>query len=96
MKSASEFSEKMELLERSVMELGSEVYGLRSTITRGRQQVEEVLSVFQGLKQLLDEKGLITLEDFEAAVALGEVIEKFQSGFGTPSDEFEKLKKTGH
>lgn len=96
MKSASDYNDKLELLERSVMELGSEVYGLRSTVTKGRRQVEEVLSVFHGLKQLLDEKGLITIEDFDAAIELGEVIEKFQINFGTPADDMEKLKKTGH
>lgn len=96
MKTPSELSEKMELLERSVMELGTEVYSLRSTVTKGKQHVEQVLSVFQGLKRLLDEKGLVTVDDFDAAVELGEVLEQYHTNLGNPGDEIERLKKTGH
>ena len=96
MKDVNDVSEKIALLERSVMELGTEVYNLRGTVTKGKQHVEQVLSVFQGLKQLLDEKGLITLDDFDAAVELGEVLEKFQSNVASVDAEVDRLKKASH
>ena len=96
MKPSSEVTDKLESLERSVMELGSEIFGLRSTVARGKQQVQEFLSVFQGLKHLLDEKGLITIEDFDAAIELGEVLAKFHTNAPNHFEDVEKLKKIGH
>lgn len=89
--------EKLDMLERAVMELGGEVYSLRSTIEKSRTNHATFLQIVKGLKQLLDEKGLITLEDFEAAIDLGEAIERFSSQSDHAAhNELEKLKKLGH
>lgn len=90
-------SDRLEMLERTVLELGSEVYALRSSITKTKTLQEQVMSVFNGLKQLLDDKGLITLEDFDAAVELGEALERFNANFEHSQEvENEKMKKAGH
>jgi hypothetical protein len=89
--------DKLEMLERAVMELGGEVYSLKGTIEKSRTSHDNFLQIVKGLKQLLDEKGLITLEDFEAAVELGEAVERFSShAEHAAHHELEKLKKSGH
>jgi hypothetical protein len=88
---------KMEMVERTLLELGTELFGLKGTVTKVRDSHEQLLGVLKGLKQLLDEKGLITLEDFDAAVDLGQALERFnsQSEHGAYV-EMERLKKTNH
>lgn len=85
---------KLEMLERSVLELGSELYTLKGTIAKNHESHEQFLAIIMGLKALLDEKGLITREDFDAAVELGAALEAFNAPFDLPGDG-DKLKK-GH
>ena len=88
---------KLEMLERTVLELGSELYHLKGTMARNQQTHESFLSIIKGLKQLLDEKGLITLDDFDAAVELGQALEAFNSPAAHAYDgELDKGKKSGH
>ena len=92
-----EFLEKMAMLERSVLELGTEVYTLRNTVNKSKDSHEQFFAVIKGLKQLLDEKGLITLDDFEAAVELGQAIESFnRSTDDGHMTEMDRLKKSNH
>ena len=88
---------KLEMLERAVLELGTELFNLKGSMVKAKESHEQFLATVKGLKQLLDEKGLITHEDFESAVELGQAIEHFNSQiehsiFG----EMEKIKKAGH
>ena len=89
--------QRTDLLERTIMELGAEVYSLKSTTGKIQESQGQLLSILKGLKQLLDEKGLITTDDFDAAVELGAALEKFNMTHdnGVASD-LERLKKTGH
>jgi hypothetical protein len=79
-------------LEASVLELGTELYRLRAEFESIREFRDQFIGVMKGLKHILDEKGLINLEDFEAAVALGEVLEQF----ALQEDAYEYEKKSGH
>ena len=92
---AAEEKSRLELLERTVLELGAEMFALKRKVDEGQDSYEKLLAVLNGLKQLLDEKGLITLEDFESAIELGEAIEHFNQVYEV-GDDFEKMKKTGH
>ena len=88
---------KMEMLERTMLELGSELYHLKGTVAKNQQTHESFLSIIKGLKQLLDEKGLITLDDFDAAIELGQALEAFNSPAGHAHEgELDKGKKSGH
>ncbi len=88
---------KLEMLERAVMELGTELFNLKGTMAKNQESHSQFLATVKGLKQILDEKGLITGEDFEAAVELGQAIEHFNSqAEHALSSELEKIKKTGH
>jgi hypothetical protein len=86
---------RMEALERTVLELGAELYNLKGRIAKQGESHEQFLSIIKGLKQLLDEKGLITVEDFDAAVELGEALEAFAAQT-QGHHELEKDKKSGH
>ena len=88
---------RIEMLERTVLELGAELFQMKSTIGKTEQSHEQFLALVKGLKRLLDDKGLITVDDFEAAVELGAAIEQFSSQQEhAVHNELEKLKKTGH
>jgi hypothetical protein len=69
---------KIEYLERTILELGAQVY-------RTKHQVDELMrinsgyiEIFTTLKKLLDERGIVTSEDFEDAVAIDKIL-KLQS-----------------
>jgi hypothetical protein len=87
---------RIEMLERSVMELGSELFVLKNGHAKHQDSNDQFIAIVKGLKQLLDEKGLVSLEDFDAAVELGEVIERFNAQMDAPGHDIEKKLKTGH
>jgi hypothetical protein len=88
---------RLEMLERMVLELGTELYNMRGTVAKQRDSHEQFLGIMKGLKQLLDEKGLITVDDFDAAIDIGEALERFnaQRDVGMIA-EMEATKKSGH
>lgn len=86
---------RIEMLERTVMELGTELFILKNAQTKHQGSHEQFISIVKGLKQLLDEKGLITVDDFDAAVELGEVIERFNAQLDGAQDMGKKT-KAGH
>lgn len=84
---------RMDMLERTVLELGTELYNMKGTIQKNQETHVKFVALIKGLKQLLDDKGLITPDDFDAAVELGEVIERLN----TPEvSDLDKPKKSGH
>ncbi len=89
---------KVDALERTVLELGAEIYHLKGTISKQQQTHAKVLAVVKGLKQILDEKGLVSVDDFEAAVELGQAIEDFNAQFEAAAafDHEGNSKKHGH
>jgi hypothetical protein len=95
--SEQEMKSKLSNLERTILELGTELFSLKSSLAKNKESQETLIGVFNGIKQLLNEKGLITLEDFEAAVELGEALESVEIFRDNQIvGELEKLKKTSH
>lgn len=89
--------DKMEMLEQTLLELGGEVFALRSSWQKTKDSQHKLLEIINGLKQLLDDKGLITCEDFDSAVELGAVLETFRNTSEYQSyQELLDLKKIGH
>lgn len=86
---------RMEMLERTVLELGTELYNMKGLIQKNQATHVQFVALIKGLKTLLDEKGLITPDDFDAAVELGEVIERINVQDQGHAD-LEKPKKSGH
>ena len=67
-------TDRMMMLEHTVMELGVELYGMRDKVQGARKSSDHVLDILRSLKTLLDDKGLIDQEDFEAAIELGKAL----------------------
>lgn len=86
---------RIELLERSIMELGADLITVKSSMNKYKKSHSHLLQIFKGLKQLLDEKGLVTLEDFDSAVEIGEVLEHFNTHQEAVRDDHAS-KKVGH
>lgn len=89
--------EKLELLERTVLELGAEIFRIKTEMSDMKTHHAKFVETMKGLKELLDEKGMIHAEDFDAAVDLGTAISLDKPQHDPSFDaELEKLKKTSH
>jgi hypothetical protein len=65
---------KLEYLERTILELGSQLYRVKHQMDEISKTNSGYRDLFIGLKRLLDDKGLISAEDFEDAVALEKIL----------------------
>ncbi len=86
---------RMDMLERTVLELGTELYNMKGQVLKNREAHVQFVALIKGLKTLLDEKGLITPDDFDSAVELGQVTERINNPDHGHSD-LDKPKKSGH
>lgn len=86
---------RLEQLERTILELGADIISLKGSMNKYKRSHAQLLQIFKGLKQLLDEKGLVTLEDFDAAVEIGEVLEYFNANLESGTGN-QPAKKVGH
>lgn len=67
-------SAKLDHLERTVLELGTEIYRVKHRMDVVEQDNNHYQQIFMSLRKLLDEKGIIALEDFDDAVALDRIL----------------------
>lgn len=74
---------KLDHLERTILELGAQVY-------RTKHQMDEItkinacyVEIFASLKRLLDERGIISSDDFEEAIAIDKIL-KLQGNSPNP------------
>lgn len=72
--SGDPMSAKLDHLERTVLELGTEIYRVRHRMDLLEQDNSHYQQIFISLRKVLDEKGLIGLEDFDDAVALDRIL----------------------
>lgn len=84
-----------EQLERTILELGAEIYRMKNQLDDVLKHHENFRSTVKGLKEILDEKGLILSEDFDAAIDLGNALST-ESLTRTSDQDLDKLKKTSH
>jgi hypothetical protein len=90
------FVNKLEQLERALLEMGSELYRVKHELSDVRDNQTKFLKSMQSLKNLFDEKGLVTTDEFESAVDLVEIMNKMGTGVDAAQSVFERLKKVGH
>ncbi len=88
-------SQRINLLEHSLMELGTEMYKLKSEVKSMTDFNQKLIKIVSGLKAILDEKGLISADDFDSAVELGDAI-NLTGGAHTTESKDVKLKKSVH
>ena len=69
-------SERLLKLEHTIMDLGSEIYRLRHDLKESQKTHHKVLTTLRGIRSMLDEKGLVTADEFETAVDLQKILEQ--------------------
>lgn len=90
-------NDRINQLERTVLELGTELFKVKGEVISLKDYHTNFVDIVDGLKKILDEKGLINTEDFEAAVELGDALTSTPLQYEyTPAAEIEKIKKTSH
>ena len=87
---------KIDHLERTVLELATQLYRLKHQIDEISRTNDGYKDVFASLKQLMDERGIISAEDFEDAIALDKILNLNSSGQSAEisnalSDELKKV-----
>ncbi len=87
---------KLEYLERTILELGSQIYRVKHQMDEMSKANSGYRDIFISLKRLLDEKGLISAEDFEDAVALDKILNlqsaaASQDGLNAFAEELKKV-----
>lgn len=87
-------SHRVNLLEHSVMELGTEMLKLKAEVKSMAELSHRLIKALTGLKSVLDEKGVVSADDFETAVDLNEVMARL--GNTQPDRVEEKVKKSVH
>lgn len=87
---------KLEYLERTILELGSQLYRVKHQMDELSKANSGYRDLFISLKRLLDEKGVISAEDFEDAVALDKILSvqgaaASQDGINVFAEELKKV-----
>ncbi len=67
---------KLDHLERTVLEHGTEIYRVRHRMDLIEKENSYYQEVFICLRKMLDEKGMISLEDFDEAVHLDRILRR--------------------
>jgi hypothetical protein len=85
-------------LEHTLLELGTEIYRLKHEMSSVTDFRDEFLKTLKALRQVLDDKGVISADDFDASV---ELLDQAAMQPGVPdfhSDlfEVERGKKISH
>ena len=93
-----ETQDKINQLERTILELGTEIFRMKTQVSALKSHHDNFIEIMSGLKNILDEKGLINEEDFDNAVGLGQAIAN--TGLGkidlSFEEELDKIKKNSH
>ena len=84
-------TDRLEQIEFTLMELGSEVFQLKHQLLDAQEKQEQLIQALKGFKSILDEKGLITAEEFENQIQLDNLTGPF--GEDGELDPFEKVTK---
>ncbi len=67
-------SDKADQLERTILELGSEIFRVKHRMDEVEKSNNTYKQVFLSLKVMLDEKGIISADDFDEAIALDRIL----------------------
>lgn len=67
---------KIEHLERTVLELGTEIYRVKHRMDTMERENTYFQDLILSLRSLLDEKGIINTEEFDEAVAIDRILAK--------------------
>lgn len=97
MSKKEDWAEKLDLIERGILDLGTELFHLRQKISEMTNFQEDFVRSMMGLKEVLDEKGLLSKEDFDDAINLESIIKQINNRVEIAADpQFKKHKKVAH
>lgn len=91
-----ERKDKLDQLERTILELGAEIFRLKTELTDIKSTNSQFHLTLNGLKDILDDKGIIMSEDFEASVEVNSMLSSEREDDFITDQEIEKLKKSVH
>ena len=91
-----ERKDKLDQLERTILELGAEIFRLKSELTDIKSSHTKFNTTIKGLKDILDDKGIIMSEDFEASVEVNSMMSSEVEGDFVTDQEMDRLKKAVH
>jgi regulator of replication initiation timing len=86
--------EKLRLVQRSLLDLGSQVFRLRQKVQDVKDFNEEFVKAMDALKNLLDEKDVISKEEFESTVDLRAIMRGMTESIDPDQDRTTSPEKT--
>jgi len=92
----SDRKDKVDQLERTILELGAEIFRLKTEITELKTNYSDIQGSIKGLKEFLDDKGIIMSEDFETTVQVSSMLALDHESDHLTNQEMERLKKSVH
>ena len=88
---------RVDMLERTLLDLGTQLFEVKGRLAKAHERQDNFHGLLAGLKQLLDEKGVLTPDDFDAAAELGGATAQLNQAMEQRVDEWsQKNKKEGH
>lgn len=87
---------RVDMLERTLLDLGTQLFEVKGRLAKTLEKQESVQGLLTGLKQILDEKGVLTPDDFDAAAELGEAAQGPALTERCDDEWSLKVKKEGH
>jgi len=66
---------RISMLERTILDLGTQLYELKGSFEKSKQDKEDLKTTITFLKNYLDKKGLLKKDDFDEELALSYEIE---------------------
>ena len=82
-------SNRIDQLEYTVMELGSQVFRLKQEVTNLNCSQDALVDIFKKLRAILDEKGVLEIEDFDLLTDFYQVLDQFNGGMEPEIDIFD-------
>ena len=73
------YYDKLELIERNLLALGSDVYVLKNEVSILKKTNKSFFELLKGLKIILKDKGVLTADDFEHAVEFSKALSLLDS-----------------
>lgn len=92
----SERRDKVDQLERTILELGAEIFRLKTELSELKTNYSEIEGSIKGLREYLDDKGIIMNEDFETTVQVNRMLALDHENDHQTNQEMERLKKSVH
>ncbi len=94
---SQELHTRVDMLERTLLDLGTQLFEVKGRLAKFHEKHEGFVGLLTGLRQLLDEKGVLTPDDFDAAADLGSASMQISQGIEPQAAEWsDKTKKEGH